>query len=116
MKNFKAGLLREAWLLAKPYWRSEEKWVAWGFLAAIIALNLGSVYIDVRLNEWRNAFYNTLQEMDGPGFLKPHRSTAMPDSSMPWSAISFFSAARLALVGCVHGEGCGPKLPSSTPS
>jgi vitamin B12/bleomycin/antimicrobial peptide transport system ATP-binding/permease protein len=68
MRNFKGGLLREAWLLAKPYWRSEEKWVAWGFLGTIVALNLGSVYIDVRLNEWRNAFYNTLQEMNAPGF------------------------------------------------
>jgi hypothetical protein len=43
--------------------------------------------------------------IDGPGRLKLHRSMAMPDSARPWSAISFFSAARLALVGCDTGVG-----------
>ena len=51
-----------------------------------------------------------------PGVLNAHRSTAMPERARPWSAISFLSLARLALVGCEAGLGCGPKLPSSTPS
>jgi vitamin B12/bleomycin/antimicrobial peptide transport system ATP-binding/permease protein len=44
-------IVRDAWRLAKPYWASEEKWSAWGLLLAVIALNLGNVYISVRINE-----------------------------------------------------------------
>jgi putative ATP-binding cassette transporter len=54
-------IVRDAWRLAKPYWTSEEKWSAWGLLLAVIALNLGNVYISVRINAWNNAFYNALQ-------------------------------------------------------
>jgi vitamin B12/bleomycin/antimicrobial peptide transport system ATP-binding/permease protein len=60
--------LRDAWRLAKPYWTSDDRRAAWGLLAAVIVLNLGSVYINVRLNIWRNAFYNTLQDLDEHGF------------------------------------------------
>jgi vitamin B12/bleomycin/antimicrobial peptide transport system ATP-binding/permease protein len=54
-------IVRDAWRLAKPYWTSEEKWSAWGLLVAVIALNLGNVYISVRINAWNNAFYSSLQ-------------------------------------------------------
>ena len=53
--------MRDAWRLAKPYWTSEEKWSARGLLLAVIALDLGKVYISVRINAWNNAFYNALQ-------------------------------------------------------
>ena len=58
----------DAWRLAKPYWTSEEKWSAWGLLLAVVALNLGIVYINVRINQWNNAFYNALQKLDGTEF------------------------------------------------
>src|ERR1700751_2995134 len=54
-------IVRDAWRLAKPYWTSEEKWSAWGLLVAVIALNLGNVYISLRINAWNNAFYSSLQ-------------------------------------------------------
>src|SRR5579862_3537450 len=69
MNNSKRwGFLRDAWRLAKPYWVSDDKMWAWGLLAAVVALNLGSVYLSVRLNYWRNDFYNTVQEYDEHGF------------------------------------------------
>jgi vitamin B12/bleomycin/antimicrobial peptide transport system ATP-binding/permease protein len=68
MERKKGIGIRDAWRLARPYWTSEEKWSAWGLLLATIALNLGNVYINVRLNEWRNAFYNALQKLDAPEF------------------------------------------------
>jgi hypothetical protein len=40
---------------------SKEKWSARGLLLAVIALDLGKVYISVRINAWNNAFYNALQ-------------------------------------------------------
>jgi vitamin B12/bleomycin/antimicrobial peptide transport system ATP-binding/permease protein len=55
-----------AWRLAKIYWTSEEKRSAWVLVLAVIILNLGSVYIGVRINGWNRAFYNALQTFDAP--------------------------------------------------
>ncbi|HEX3411876.1 MAG TPA: ABC transporter ATP-binding protein/permease [Stellaceae bacterium] len=64
----KRGFLRQAWALAWPYWRSEEKWSAIGLLAAVIALNLITVWLNVRFNYWNNDFYNALQQYEWPEF------------------------------------------------
>lgn len=68
MQTSKSSILREAWRIARPYWFSEERWVARGLLAAVLAMNLAQVGINVRLNSWRNDFYNTLQNYDEAGF------------------------------------------------
>lgn len=70
MNRSKRNAVRDAWRLAKPYWVSEEKWPARGLLLAVVALNLGNVYISVRLNEWNNSFYNALQKLDGGEFFR----------------------------------------------
>jgi vitamin B12/bleomycin/antimicrobial peptide transport system ATP-binding/permease protein len=62
------GFLRQAWNLAWPYWKSDEKWSAIGLLAAVVALNLISVWLNVRFNYWNNAFYNALQQYNWPEF------------------------------------------------
>src|ERR1700730_2332217 len=49
--------IRAAWRLAKVYWTSEEKWSAWGLILAVVALNLGNVYVSVGINEWNKALY-----------------------------------------------------------
>ncbi|HUC73346.1 MAG TPA: SbmA/BacA-like family transporter, partial [Stellaceae bacterium] len=58
----KRGFFRQAWQLSWPYWKSEEKWSALGLLVAVIALNLFSVWLNVRLNRWNNDFYDALQQ------------------------------------------------------
>jgi putative ATP-binding cassette transporter len=68
MQRTKLGMLKEAWEIARPYWFSEERWVARGLLAAILAANLLTVWINVRLNSWRNDFYNSLQNYDEAEF------------------------------------------------
>ena len=69
MKNVaKRRSVRDAWRLTKPYWTSEEKWSAWGLLLAVIVLNLGNVYISVRINAWNNDFYTALQAFNGGEF------------------------------------------------
>ncbi|OHV11839.1 ABC transporter ATP-binding protein/permease [Kushneria phosphatilytica] len=60
--------LTRAWALARPYWQSEEKWSARGLLALIVALALGSVYLNVLINSWYSTFYNTLQSRDVSNF------------------------------------------------
>jgi putative ATP-binding cassette transporter len=68
MEEKKSNILRDAWRIARPYWFSDQRWVALGLLAAVLALSFAQVWINVRLNSWRNDFYNTLQEYDRSGF------------------------------------------------
>jgi vitamin B12/bleomycin/antimicrobial peptide transport system ATP-binding/permease protein len=62
--RLRRNITRAAWRLAKIYWTSEEKWSAWALLLGVIGLNLGNVYISVRINEWNRSFYNALQAFD----------------------------------------------------
>ncbi|RJG07193.1 ABC transporter ATP-binding protein/permease [Noviherbaspirillum cavernae] len=55
---------RAMWRLIQPYWSSDEKWKARGLLAAVIALALGMVYLDVQFNTWNRDFYNALETKD----------------------------------------------------
>lgn len=52
------------WALVTPYWRSEEKGMAWALLVAVIVLSLFSVFISVLVNSWYRDFYNALQNKD----------------------------------------------------
>jgi len=62
--------LSDTWRLIKPYWKSEERFIAWLLLAAVILLTLAMVYMNVLFNDWYNSFYNALQEKDKTGFWK----------------------------------------------
>jgi vitamin B12/bleomycin/antimicrobial peptide transport system ATP-binding/permease protein len=64
IEKAKRSLLHEAWRIARVYWASDEKWSAWGLLGLIIAINLGNVYVGIRINEWNRGFYNALQVFD----------------------------------------------------
>jgi putative ATP-binding cassette transporter len=66
--RIRLGFLRQAGKLAWPYWRSDEKWGAVALLAAVVALNLIGVWINVRLNLWNKDFYDALQEYDWGNF------------------------------------------------
>ncbi|MGH8806296.1 MAG: ABC transporter ATP-binding protein/permease [Noviherbaspirillum sp.] len=61
---------RAVWHLIKPYWSSEEKWRARGLLAAVVALALGMVYLNVLINEWNRDFYNALENKAYPQFME----------------------------------------------
>ncbi|QIL83625.1 ABC transporter ATP-binding protein/permease [Diaphorobacter sp. HDW4A] len=63
-----AHVTRQAIGLARPYFVSEEKGKAWGLLIAIIALNLGTVYMLVQLNEWNRVFYDALENKQADVF------------------------------------------------
>ncbi len=68
MLRDKISFLKKFCKLIAPYWKSEEKWKAWGLLAVIVSMNLGVVYINVRLNSWYKSFYNALQEKNVDAF------------------------------------------------
>ena len=58
------------WRIASPYFRSEDKVAGRALLAAVIAIQLALVGGDVLINQWRNRFYNALQEKDWNGFVR----------------------------------------------
>ena len=57
-----------AWALTRPYFVSEQRWVACGLLAAVVALNLAFVYLAVLFNQWNQVFYDSLQEKNSVVF------------------------------------------------
>ena len=59
---------QRVWALSKPYFSSEHKWQARGLLAAIVALNLGLVYMSVLFNDWNKLFYDSLQDKNAAVF------------------------------------------------
>jgi putative ATP-binding cassette transporter len=63
------AFLGDIWALTKPYWQSEEKWRSGLLLGVIVALHLGTVYLNVVFNKWNNLFYNTLQDKNFDAFL-----------------------------------------------
>ncbi|MBV9782942.1 MAG: ABC transporter ATP-binding protein/permease [Acidisphaera sp.] len=69
MRGF-GSILRDAWRLTWPYFRSSERWSAFGLLGSIIALNLSLNGFNLVLNFWNRDFYNALQEKDWRAFLE----------------------------------------------
>ncbi len=67
MEHF--SLLQGIWKVGNHYWRSKAKNYGILLLLVIIGLNITSVYIQVWLNQWRNVFFNTLQDRDMAAFL-----------------------------------------------
>jgi putative ATP-binding cassette transporter len=62
------SFLSDAWALAAPFWRSEERWRARLLLGVVVALNLSLVGMSVLLSYWNREFFNTLQEKDADAF------------------------------------------------
>ncbi len=56
------GFFASVWRLIRPYWTSEEKWIARGLLVVVVGLNLGQVYLNVQFNYWYGRFYDALQQ------------------------------------------------------
>lgn len=65
-----SGFLRDVWRLSLPYFRSEERWSARLLLGAIITMNLMLVGMNVILNFWNGAFYDSLQTKNWHEFIQ----------------------------------------------
>lgn len=51
----------DVFALARPYWVSEDWRAGWALLVVVLVMNLGVVWVNVRLNDWNNDFYDALQ-------------------------------------------------------
>ena len=97
MTNFITGL-REAWVLAKPYYVSEERWTARGLLAAIIALNLILVFVNVVFNYWQNDFFNSIQTYNESAVIRLlFLYQFIPGSRLPMPGFCAIAAAAIIL-------------------
>jgi vitamin B12/bleomycin/antimicrobial peptide transport system ATP-binding/permease protein len=67
--EFKAQA-RKVWALSLPYFQSEQKWKARLLLAAVMALNLGYVVLNVQFNDWNRVFYDAIQNKQADVFWK----------------------------------------------
>lgn len=76
------------WKLITPYWRSEEKGLAWILLIAVIVLSLFSVGVSVVLNSWYRDFYNALEKKDLGAFTQ--------------SILYFCGIATVGILGAVY--------------
>jgi putative ATP-binding cassette transporter len=61
VKNISATLAT-VWRIAIPYFWSEDKWAGRGLLAAVVAMELALVAINVMVSQWQNRFFTAIQE------------------------------------------------------
>ncbi|MBR1089405.1 ABC transporter ATP-binding protein/permease [Bradyrhizobium manausense] len=69
MNNIRATLAI-VWRIAIPYFRSEDKWAGRGLLAAVVAMELALVAINVLVSQWQNRFFTAIQEYDLDRFVR----------------------------------------------
>ena len=68
-QRFDKAFFRDAWRLIRPYFaESGERWQGIGLLLLVVLITLGQVYINLRITNWYNSFYNALQNYDSAGF------------------------------------------------
>jgi putative ATP-binding cassette transporter len=75
--------LATIWRLAVPYFRSEDRVAGRLLLAAVVAIELSIVGINVLINRWNARFYNALQDRNWDAFV---------------SELLFFSALAAAFI------------------
>ncbi|WP_235428286.1 MULTISPECIES: ABC transporter ATP-binding protein/permease [Xenorhabdus] len=60
--------LQQIYSLTAPYWRSEEKRIAWFLLTLVIALNYFIVEVAVKYSDWNRDFFNLMQNKEWHNF------------------------------------------------
>ncbi|MGJ5208760.1 ABC transporter ATP-binding protein/permease [Bradyrhizobium sp. HKCCYLR20261] len=68
MNNLRSTIAT-VWRIAIPYFRSEDRLAGRILLAAVIAIELSLVAIQVLVNQWQNRFFNALQEYNWDSFI-----------------------------------------------
>jgi putative ATP-binding cassette transporter len=69
MNSARAINFKKICSLVTPYWRSEDKKMAWVLLIACMVTATALVGLQVWLNKWYNGFYDCLQKLDKSAFI-----------------------------------------------
>ncbi len=103
MRRF-GRFLRNVGYLSAPYFRSEEKWSAWGLLLFVLAADFALVRINVLLNLNGGAWVNSLQQYDQTTFFHLLLSYE-PGADGPFGIIpGFVPLVVVALLVLVNGR------------
>lgn len=51
-----------AWQLVRPYWFSEQKWIAITLLITVISLDFSNVYFVLQITHWQKDFFDALSD------------------------------------------------------
>ena len=68
MKTAHRLLWQKFWVIAAPYWRSDEKWKAWALLVLLVVLLLGQTGFAVLFNDQTGEFTSALAARDADRF------------------------------------------------
>ncbi len=83
-------------ILARPYWFSDEKWIARGLLAALILLLLGSTAFSVLLNEQAGELTSGLAAQDPDRYWKSiYKSIGIIAAAAPFYVFYYWVRDRL---------------------
>ena len=52
-----------------PWWRSEEKYVAFAGFGVLLALSILSVYISVKINAWNRDIFDSIEQKKMEAFV-----------------------------------------------
>ena len=77
---------RNMWYLSAPYFKSEEKWSAWGLLLLVLGANVLLVRINVIANINQGIFLNSLQQYN-EGMFFASLFTYVPDPDGPFGIV-----------------------------
>ncbi len=96
-------LSRDFWTrflaLASPYWRSDEKWIAWGLLGALVLLMFGQVGSCVLFNQQSGELTSALAAKDPQRFWRTiYECLAMLVVAVPIYALYYFVRDKLGIL------------------
>ena len=96
--GFNSHLWRRFFAIARPYWRSEERWRARGMLALLVVLLLGQTAFNVLFNQETGEFTSALAARDtGRFWASIWRYTAILAAAVPIYALYYFVRDTLGL-------------------
>ncbi|HQZ69243.1 MAG TPA: ABC transporter ATP-binding protein, partial [Planctomycetaceae bacterium] len=82
--------------LAKPYWFSQDKWIARALLALLILLLLGGTAFSVLLNEQTGEFTSALAAQDADRFWKSiYKTFRIIAAAAPFFVFYYFVRDKL---------------------
>jgi putative ATP-binding cassette transporter len=98
MKTVDRHLWQRFWLLATPYWRSDEKWKAWGLLGLLVILLLAQTRFAVRFIEQTGEFTSALAARDEERFWDAIRlCLILLIAAVPVYALYYFVRDKLGI-------------------
>lgn len=103
------SLVGDAVRLARPYFVSEERRIAFGLLAAILVLNLLVVYLNVVYTYWYKVAFNALQSKDAGAFWSS-MFTYRIVRGFPYVVPGFSENAALTILSGVYAYYLGQML------